>query len=155
MFLVNGKGVLERRSALGGQAHDERSSILAGHFLADQRIGEKPLHQSRYVTAGHLEILRQLSERQSFLVTIELRQDVELGHRKPELGVEHRIQRRKDVAMQRQDLQPEPRLLLSKNRDSVVLECYRHRKTFVEQQDRKSTRLNSSHQIISYAVFCL
>src|SRR5258708_25822037 len=25
----------------------------------------------------------------------------------------------------------------------------------VEQSDRKSTRLNSSHQIISYAVFCL
>src|SRR5207244_5986216 len=25
----------------------------------------------------------------------------------------------------------------------------------VEVQDRKSTRLNSSHQIISYAVFCL
>src|SRR5207244_12491484 len=25
----------------------------------------------------------------------------------------------------------------------------------VEDQDRKSTRLNSSHQIISYAVFCL
>src|SRR5258708_29869048 len=25
----------------------------------------------------------------------------------------------------------------------------------VEFQDRKSTRLNSSHQIISYAVFCL
>src|SRR5947208_12512378 len=24
-----------------------------------------------------------------------------------------------------------------------------------EQRDRKSTRLNSSHQIISYAVFCL
>src|SRR5258708_7995855 len=24
-----------------------------------------------------------------------------------------------------------------------------------ERQDRKSTRLNSSHQIISYAVFCL
>src|SRR5258708_24344048 len=24
-----------------------------------------------------------------------------------------------------------------------------------KQQDRKSTRLNSSHQIISYAVFCL
>src|SRR5258708_29154866 len=24
-----------------------------------------------------------------------------------------------------------------------------------QQQDRKSTRLNSSHQIISYAVFCL
>src|SRR5258708_17983469 len=25
----------------------------------------------------------------------------------------------------------------------------------VEERDRKSTRLNSSHQIISYAVFCL
>src|SRR5258708_16574389 len=25
----------------------------------------------------------------------------------------------------------------------------------IEQRDRKSTRLNSSHQIISYAVFCL
>src|SRR5258708_31324350 len=29
--------------------------------------------------------------------------------------------------------------------------CYGHR----NQLDRKSTRLNSSHQIISYAVFCL
>src|SRR5258708_31821221 len=28
-----------------------------------------------------------------------------------------------------------------------------HRETFI--RDRKSTRLNSSHQIISYAVFCL
>src|SRR5258708_29829442 len=26
---------------------------------------------------------------------------------------------------------------------------------FSEDEDRKSTRLNSSHQIISYAVFCL
>src|SRR5258708_24372293 len=26
---------------------------------------------------------------------------------------------------------------------------------FARRQDRKSTRLNSSHQIISYAVFCL
>src|SRR5258708_30279348 len=26
---------------------------------------------------------------------------------------------------------------------------------FLQSQDRKSTRLNSSHQIISYAVFCL
>src|SRR5258708_27887243 len=26
---------------------------------------------------------------------------------------------------------------------------------FAKDQDRKSTRLNSSHQIISYAVFCL
>src|SRR5947208_6138076 len=27
--------------------------------------------------------------------------------------------------------------------------------TLIETPDRKSTRLNSSHQIISYAVFCL
>src|SRR5258708_8450704 len=27
--------------------------------------------------------------------------------------------------------------------------------TFTDRRDRKSTRLNSSHQIISYAVFCL
>src|SRR5947208_12512511 len=27
--------------------------------------------------------------------------------------------------------------------------------SYLQAQDRKSTRLNSSHQIISYAVFCL
>src|SRR5258708_25837526 len=31
----------------------------------------------------------------------------------------------------------------------------RWRMPAVDQRDRKSTRLNSSHQIISYAVFCL
>src|SRR5260363_470147 len=30
-----------------------------------------------------------------------------------------------------------------------------HRQAQGDRQDRKSTRLNSSHQIISYAVFCL
>src|SRR5438552_12461051 len=30
-----------------------------------------------------------------------------------------------------------------------------HARARSETQDRKSTRLNSSHQIISYAVFCL
>src|SRR5258708_16925509 len=33
--------------------------------------------------------------------------------------------------------------------DSLVIVCFRWKR------DRKSTRLNSSHQIISYAVFCL
>src|SRR5690625_5391642 len=33
----------------------------------------------------------------------------------------------------------------------VVVECQQER----SQQDRKSTRLNSSHVAISYAVFCL
>src|SRR2546422_2943836 len=32
---------------------------------------------------------------------------------------------------------------------------FRARATAVEQRDRKSTRLNSSHGYISYAVFCL
>src|SRR5947208_13629970 len=31
----------------------------------------------------------------------------------------------------------------------------RNRKMLTARKDRKSTRLNSSHQIISYAVFCL
>src|SRR5947208_11879958 len=30
-----------------------------------------------------------------------------------------------------------------------------YQRPIAERQDRKSTRLNSSHQIISYAVFCL
>src|SRR5207244_13133281 len=33
--------------------------------------------------------------------------------------------------------------------------CLTHRTAVGSAQDRKSTRLNSSHQIISYAVFCL
>src|SRR5256885_12060583 len=37
---------------------------------------------------------------------------------------------------------------LAKERDDVVLAHLNHR-------DRKSTRLNSSHLVISYAVFCL
>src|SRR5256885_12386977 len=36
---------------------------------------------------------------------------------------------------------------LSRNREHIVLNCH--------LQDRKSTRLNSSHLVISYAVFCL
>src|SRR5256885_11871186 len=33
--------------------------------------------------------------------------------------------------------------------------CYRETMRFFWQPDRKSTRLNSSHLVISYAVFCL
>src|SRR5688572_32536619 len=36
-----------------------------------------------------------------------------------------------------------------------VLALYRHRATTNTAPDRKSTRLNSSHSQISYAVFCL
>src|SRR5205814_4683812 len=34
-------------------------------------------------------------------------------------------------------------------------QCERQRKTYCRVRDRKSTRLNSSHLGISYAVFCL
>src|SRR5256885_11063936 len=42
--------------------------------------------------------------------------------------------------------------------DHIVLELARERYDHTDQQhraDRKSTRLNSSHLVISYAVFCL
>src|SRR5947208_13038563 len=41
------------------------------------------------------------------------------------------------------------------NRSDGDLTRYFDRSTDVVRKDRKSTRLNSSHQIISYAVFCL
>src|SRR5690349_23670271 len=37
----------------------------------------------------------------------------------------------------------------------VRIYSYRYRGHFIEKGDRKSTRLNSSHVEISYAVFCL
>src|SRR5574344_198906 len=46
-------------------------------------------------------------------------------------------------------------------RDEVIATCSAYGQNFTlngtvdDDQDRKSTRLNSSHQIISYAVFCL
>src|SRR5258708_24697242 len=42
-----------------------------------------------------------------------------------------------------------------KGRDRVVTAANREAVPHGREQDRKSTRLNSSHQIISYAVFCL
>src|SRR5438552_16035219 len=38
---------------------------------------------------------------------------------------------------------------------SCAVSCSRNRRPSRSTLDRKSTRLNSSHQIISYAVFCL
>ena len=38
---------------------------------------------------------------------------------------------------------------------TVTLERTVERHPYVPQEDRKSTRLNSSHVVISYAVFCL
>src|SRR5207244_12906271 len=39
--------------------------------------------------------------------------------------------------------------------DTALVAILRAGRVLVPQADRKSTRLNSSHQIISYAVFCL
>src|SRR6185436_21160834 len=49
-------------------------------------------------------------------------------------------------------LRPEPGVLVAYSQKCTHLSC-----AVLPQpeQDRKSTRLNSSHQIISYAVFCL
>src|SRR5690606_18232950 len=46
--------------------------------------------------------------------------------------------------------------LLEKNKDNLKsLQAYEKSKRKVQELDRKSTRLNSSHVKISYAVFCL
>src|SRR5438034_6318300 len=39
--------------------------------------------------------------------------------------------------------------------DSAVNTLFRHKSSPRGRRDRKSTRLNSSHTVISYAVFCL
>src|SRR5690625_6218932 len=44
------------------------------------------------------------------------------------------------------------RPLLSVNKIAIETYCEKHR---IHPRDRKSTRLNSSHVAISYAVFCL
>src|SRR2546430_13642548 len=40
-------------------------------------------------------------------------------------------------------------------RSDVLCYFFTHGGTFLKPEDRKSTRLNSSHSQISYAVFCL
>src|SRR2546426_6183575 len=47
------------------------------------------------------------------------------------------------------------RLLLTFLRDQTGIEPSALRIADIDAQDRKSTRLNSSHLVISYAVFCL
>src|SRR5438552_14611205 len=44
---------------------------------------------------------------------------------------------------------------LQSDREPRARESRWHGRRGLSRQDRKSTRLNSSHQIISYAVFCL
>src|SRR5258708_21511165 len=51
-------------------------------------------------------------------------------------------------------LVPQPRRAADSAR-VAVRRAHESRDHGVREEDRKSTRLNSSHQIISYAVFCL
>src|SRR5438552_13278620 len=53
----------------------------------------------------------------------------------------------KEIADQQTILEGKQRERVSLERDVAILDA--------NIEDRKSTRLNSSHQIISYAVFCL
>src|SRR5436853_3629335 len=47
------------------------------------------------------------------------------------------------------------RQVVARDAGAVILHLDALRATLVQRQDRKSTRLNSSHLGISYAVFCL
>src|SRR5690349_22593652 len=51
-------------------------------------------------------------------------------------------------------LEPGLRAQLGSGRDDLGA-CYVRRTALADRRDRKSTRLNSSHVEISYAVFCL
>src|SRR2546429_8362175 len=51
--------------------------------------------------------------------------------------------------------QPVPRLALRLSHAAQISQLCGHRRTHARSRDRKSTRLNSSHGYISYAVFCL
>src|SRR5438132_2474285 len=57
----------------------------------------------------------------------------------------------------RQELGHTPRVCLIRGEQflEVLLFELHNRKIDQKEQDRKSTRLNSSHTVISYAVFCL
>src|SRR5207244_13324877 len=65
------------------------------------------------------------------------------------LGVELKL-RRSDVLLELRHCRRADDRRAEKPPALYVAQCQLHRR-----QDRKSTRLNSSHQIISYAVFCL
>jgi hypothetical protein len=81
--------------------------------------------------------LRQLPEREAVPVTIELGQHVEFCERQAELGVQHRIERGEQLAMQRQQLQPEPGFDLPRDGNDVLFECCRHCMTIEDKMSRQ------------------
>src|SRR5437763_8248599 len=67
------------------------------------------------------------------------------------VGLHQAVRRR--VFHRRQDDSGSRPALAMKRDEAGEIDLRRH--VAVEHQDRKSTRLNSSHRCISYAVFCL
>src|SRR5437588_2789386 len=51
--------------------------------------------------------------------------------------------------------EPAPDFVPQQRRDLIADNAVEHPSRLLRIQDRKSTRLNSSHTVISYAVFCL
>src|SRR5258708_31238078 len=64
---------------------------------------------------------------------------------------------KKDIKNDRKDIRADTKDIRKDKRDinSDKKDIHSDVKDVRKDQDRKSTRLNSSHQIISYAVFCL
>src|SRR5689334_24646751 len=61
----------------------------------------------------------------------------------------------RDLRLATGDGGPPPALGLDQRADGVLPAADHRGRAAVRRQDRKSTRLNSSHSSISYAVFCL
>src|SRR5690606_41801510 len=66
-----------------------------------------------------------------------------------------RLARKPKVMVGRQVFLNAHELEMSIKRHLIFPRTFENRSTFVDFVDRKSTRLNSSHVKISYAVFCL
>src|SRR5947207_7756465 len=62
------------------------------------------------------------------------------------LAAEHQTEEQQHLAQRQAELDAREKALSDKERTAA---------TTPEPEDRKSTRLNSSHTVISYAVFCL
>ncbi|XUJ33482.1 hypothetical protein ACQ5SK_37860 [Bradyrhizobium japonicum] len=97
---------------------DRRSSLDISLLM---RSSARRRCASPDIAAGDFQILRQLPEREAIPVAIELGQHVEFCERQAELGVQRRIQRREQLAMQRQQLQPEPGFDLPRDGSNVLL----------------------------------
>src|SRR5205807_9539203 len=68
---------------------------------------------------------------------------------------DHLAKRQDGADQQHRDDQGVEAGIGEKGRDDLLVEHHRYEAAQHQEQDRKSTRLNSSHLVISYAVFCL